>query len=116
MLPLWLLFVATFLIIVAVLVRRRGQIIRAHLIDEVALGHLSQQELDLVASAFGGLVAYFRRGKKGTEFVRAVARLGLSKWHSARAMKEVKHTVSMDFILPLRRRIKDLRNQGGSPV
>lgn len=116
MLPLWLLFVATFLIIVAVLVRRRGKIIRAHLIDEVALGHLSQQELDLVASAFGGLVAYFRKGSQGTEFVRAVARLALSKWHSARAMKEVKHTVSMDFILPLRRKIKELRERGASPV
>ncbi|MCB9591738.1 MAG: PrsW family intramembrane metalloprotease [Sandaracinaceae bacterium] len=116
MLPLWLIFVATFLIIVAVLVRRRGSIIRAHLVDEVALGHLSQQELDLVASAFGGLTAYFRKGRQGTEFVRAVARLALSKWHSARAMKQVKHTVSMDFILPLRRKIKDLRDRGASPV
>ncbi|MBX3272595.1 MAG: PrsW family intramembrane metalloprotease [Sandaracinaceae bacterium] len=116
MLPLWLLFVVAFLVIVAVLVSRRGKIIRAHLLDEVALGHLSQAELDLVASAFGGLVAYFRRGRQGTEFVRAVARLALSKWHSARAMRGLKHTVSMDFIIPLRRRIKDLRNQGASPV
>ena len=116
MLPLWLMFVIAFIVIVAVLVRRRGKIIRAHLIDEVALGHLSQAELDLVASAFGGVTAYIRNGRAGVEFVRAVARLALSKWHSARAMKEIKHTVSMDFILPLRRKIKDLRARGASPV
>ena len=116
MLPLWMIFVAAFLAIVAVLARRRGSIIRAHLIDEVALGHLSQEELDIVASAFGGITAYFRKGSAGVEFVRAVARLALSKWHSARAMKEVKHTVSMDFIIPLRRKIKELRGQGASPA
>ncbi len=115
MLPLWVIFVVTFVVIVAVLVRRRGKIIRAHLLDEVALGHLSQAELDLVVSPFGGVVARFHRGAKGVEFVRAVARLSLSKWHSARAMKEVKHTVSMDFIVPLRRKIKDLRDRGASP-
>jgi hypothetical protein len=31
-------------------------------------------------------------------------------------MKEVKHTMSMDFVLPLRRKIKDLRAQGASPA
>lgn len=116
MLPLWLIFVVAFIAIVGVLARRRGQIIRAHLLDEVALGHLSQEELDIVASAFGGVTAYMRKGSQGVEFVRAVARLALSKWHSARAMKEVKHTVSMDFIIPLRRKIKELRAQGASPA
>lgn len=116
MLPLWMIFVAAFLAIVAVLARRRGNIIRAHLVDEVALGHLSQEELDIVASAFGGVTAYFRKGSAGVDFVRAVARLALSKWHSARAMKEVKHTVSMDFIIPLRRKVRELRAQGASPA
>ena len=116
MLPLWLLFVTAFLVIVVVLVRRRGKIIRAHLIDEVALRHLSQAELDLVASPFGGLVAYFRKGSPGVEFVRAVARLALSKWHTARAMKGKTHTVSMDFIAPLRKRIRELRDRGASPA
>ncbi|MEC7522552.1 MAG: PrsW family intramembrane metalloprotease [Myxococcota bacterium] len=116
MLPLWLLFVVAFLAIVIVLVRRRGKIIRNHLLDEVALGHLTQAELDLVASAFGGLTAYFRKGKQGVEFVRAVARLALSKWHTGRAVKTSSRTVSMDFIAPLRRRIRELRAQGASPA
>ena len=116
LLPLWLIFVVAFLVMVTVLVRRRGAIIRAHLVDEVALGYLSQAELELVVSAFGGVVAYARRGSKGVEFVRAVARLSLSKWHSARAMKEVKHTVSMDFIIPLRNKVKKLRSEGASPT
>jgi protease PrsW len=113
---LWLAFVLAFLGMVVGLVIRRGRIIRQNLLDEVALGHLTPQELDLVTSAFGGLVAYFRKGRLGTEFVRAVARLGLSKWHSARAMRGKKHTISMDFIAPLRRKIRELRAQGASPV
>lgn len=113
---LWLIFVIAFLALVLGLVRRRGRIIRAHLLDEVALGHLTQAELDLVASAFGGLTAYARKGKPGLEFARAVARLALSKWHSARAMKGMTRTVSMDFIGPLRRRIRELRAQGASPA
>lgn len=113
MLPLWFIFVCAFVIMVMVLVRRRGKIIRDHLTDEVALGHLSQQEVDLVCSAFGGLVAWFRNGRKGTAFVRAVARLALSKWHTARALRGQNRTYSMDFILPLREQIRELRAQGG---
>jgi RsiW-degrading membrane proteinase PrsW (M82 family) len=113
---LWLIFVIAFLGMVIWLVARRGRIIRAHLVDEVALGHLTKAELDIVVSAFGGLVAYWRKGSLGVEFVRAVARLALSKWHTARAMRGKQMTVSMDFIAPLRRRIRELRAQGASPV
>lgn len=113
---LWFAFVAAFVGMVFYLVIRRGKIIRSHLLDEVALGHLTQAELDVVASAFGGLTAYFRNGSQGVEFVRAVARLALSKWHTARAMKMSSRTVSMDFIVPLRRKIRELRAQGASPV
>jgi RsiW-degrading membrane proteinase PrsW (M82 family) len=115
LLPLWLIFVLAFVVIVISLVVRRGRIIRAHLLDEVALGHLTQRELDIVCSAFGGLVAWIKKGKRGTEFVRAVARLGLSKWHTARAVRGQNKTYSMDFILPLRARIRELRQQGASP-
>jgi RsiW-degrading membrane proteinase PrsW (M82 family) len=116
MLPLWFLFVISFVIMVVILVQRRGRIIREHLVDEVALGHLTECELDLVCSMFGGVVAWLRRGRRGTEFVRSVARLGLSKWHAARAMKSQTHTYSMEFIVPLRARIRELREQGSSPV
>lgn len=113
---LWFVFVVAFHAIVFGLVIRRGKIIRAHLVDEVALGHLTKAELEIVVSAFGGLTAYFRKGALGVEFVRAVARLALSKWHSARAMRGNTRTVSMDFIAPLRRKIRELRAQGASPV
>lgn len=115
LLPLWLIFVLAFVIIVISLVVRRGRIIRAHLLDEVALGHITERELDIVCSAFGGLVAWFKKGARGTEFVRAVARLGLSKWHTARAIRGQNKTYSMDFIIPLRARIRELKQQGASP-
>jgi len=112
----WLIFVLAFVIMVIVLVARRGRLIRQHLTDEVALGHLTQAELDLVTSVFGTVTAIVRKGFKGQEFIRAVARLGLSKWHTARAMKGSKATVSMDFILPLRAKIRQLRQEGASPA
>jgi hypothetical protein len=108
--------VLAFVILVIGLVYRRGKLIRQHLTDEVALGHLTQAELDLVTSVFGTLTAMVRKGFRGQEFVRAVARLGLSKWHTARAMKGQKGTVSMDFILPLRAKIRQLRAEGASPA
>jgi hypothetical protein len=87
LLVVWLLFVLAFVVLVIGLVYRRGKLIRQHLTDEVALGHLTQAELDLVTSVFGTVTAMIRKGFRGQEFVRAVARLGLSKWHTARAMK-----------------------------
>jgi RsiW-degrading membrane proteinase PrsW (M82 family) len=111
LLPLWLIFVATFLIIIIVLVRRRGKIIREHLQDEVALGTIDRGELDLVCSAFGILSARMRHGAIGADFVRATARLALSKWHTARAMDAKNSTVSWEFIVPLRKRIAELRAQ-----
>ena len=109
LLPLWALFLLSFLVLIAVLVRRFGAILRAHLLDEVALGTIDQDELDLVCSAFGVLRARLRHGKNGEAFVRTTARLGLSKWHTARAMKGNNHTISMGFIGPLRERIARLK-------
>lgn len=114
MLPVWLLFVLTFFIIVISLVRRRGRIIRDYLMDEVALGNITQDELDMIASAFGLLRARSRHGGTGVKFVRAAARLALSKWHVTRAQKLKSSTVSMDFIVPLRARIRELKAQMGA--
>jgi len=111
--PLWLLFVLGFLIMIGFLVRRRGKIIRENLLDEVALGTIDRGELELVCSPFGILKARGRHGAIGAEFVRATARLALSKWHTARAMDTQNSTVSMEFIVPLRKRIVELRNQLG---
>ncbi|MFO0696410.1 MAG: PrsW family intramembrane metalloprotease [Polyangiales bacterium] len=114
MLPVWLLFVTTFLAIVISLVRRRGRIIRQYLEDEVALRRLTPAEVDLVCSAFGLLRARMRYGTAGAEFVRTCARLALSKWHSVRAQNQSQYTVSMDFVVPLRQRIAELRTQIGA--
>jgi RsiW-degrading membrane proteinase PrsW (M82 family) len=114
MLPVGLLFVTTFVMVVIVLVRRRGRIIRAYLEDEVALRTLSREEVDLVCSAFGLVRARMRYGKKGVLLVRAAARLALSKWHSVRAQNQRTRTVSMDFIVPLRRRIAELKSEMAS--
>jgi RsiW-degrading membrane proteinase PrsW (M82 family) len=109
MLPLWLLFVATFMGILIWLVARKGRIIRDHLKDEVLLGFLSAAELDLVASPVGRFKAGMSHGALGRKFVGAATRLGLSKWHTARAMRGQKRTVSADWIVPLRTELTDLR-------
>ena len=112
MLPLWLLFVLAFIGILIWLVVRKGKIIKLHLQDEVLLGTITREELDLVCSAFGGLRATFGwGGSAGRRFVKTVARLGLSKWHTGRAMRGQKRTVSADWIVPLRQEIGELRNE-----
>lgn len=111
MLPLWFLFVGAFLAMVVVLVRRRGKVIRDHLLDEVAMGTINKDELELVASPFGIFRARLRFGTKGEEFVRACARLALSKWHVSRAMISKGQTISFGFVVPLRQRIHQLRTE-----
>ena len=106
----WLLFVAAFFAIIIALVVRKGRVIRDHLKDEVLLGHITAQELDLVTSPFGRLTCTFSwRGAAGRDFIAAAAKLGLSKWHTARAMKGQKRTISADFIAPLRSKMKQHR-------
>jgi hypothetical protein len=109
---LWFIFVAAFFVMIIVLVVRKGRTIRENLKDEVLLGNLSQEELDLVCSPVGRLKATFSwRGATGRAFIRAASRLGLSKWHTARAMKGQKRTISSDFIVPLRQELSRLRGQ-----
>jgi len=108
-LPLWFLFVVTFLVIIIFLVRRRGNIIRRFLQDEVAIGNLSPDDVALIGSAFGLFRARIRYGKVGAEFARTAARLALSKWHTVRAQEHDSKTLSADFIVPLRQRLAELR-------
>ncbi|MDW8246749.1 MAG: PrsW family intramembrane metalloprotease [Sandaracinaceae bacterium] len=110
----WILFF--FALLVLYLVRRRGKILKQYLQDEVMLGHITQRELELVTSAFGTMSAFLKKGKKGVEFLRAIARLGLMKWRAARAMQNKALTFAGDFILPLRERIRGLRAEGASPT
>jgi protease PrsW len=114
---LWFMFVAAFGVIVIALVVREGRIIRKYLQDEVLIGNLSQQELDLVCSPIGRLKSLMAgRGKRGRRFIDAASRLALSKWHATRAMQGQKRTISIDFIAPLRQELHRLRHemyQGG---
>jgi RsiW-degrading membrane proteinase PrsW (M82 family) len=110
MLPLWFLFVAAFIGILIWLVRRKGRIIRDHLQDEVLIGNLTPPELELVCSPISGWKATFSwGGAPGRKFCRTAARLGLSKWHAGRASAGKKHTVSADWIVPLRHELFELR-------
>jgi RsiW-degrading membrane proteinase PrsW (M82 family) len=110
MLPLWLLFNLAFLGIIIWLVMRKGRIIRDNLRDEVLIGTMSQEELDLICSPVGRIRATFRYGGSvGRRFVSHGARLGLCKWHAARAIKGKKETISMGFIVPLRQELAKLR-------
>ncbi|MCL2824673.1 MAG: PrsW family intramembrane metalloprotease, partial [Polyangiaceae bacterium] len=103
-------------IIVAVmiaLVVREGRIIRLYLTDELAIGTLTQEEFDWVCSPVGRLTALFRRNMAGRNLVRACATLAIKKWHVTRAMKGKKYTISMDFIVPLRKEIAKFRKISG---
>lgn len=111
MLPLWLAFVTAFLGILIGLVVRKGRIIRAHLQDEVLMGNLTREELDLVVSPFASWRATFSwGGAAGRRFVRTASRLALSKWHAARARVGRQRTVSADWIVPLRQELFGLRD------
>ncbi len=110
MLPLWFAFVAAFLGILIGLVIRKGRIIRAHLQDEVLMGYLTPAELELVTSPIASWRATFSwGGAAGRRFVQTASRLGLSKWHAARAMAGRQRTVSADWIVPLRQELFALR-------
>lgn len=110
---LYVFFVLLFTVLMIVLVVREGGIIRKFLTDEVAMGTLSQEELDWVCSPIGRTRAMFSRGLKGRQFVRAAATLALKKWHVTRAMKGNRRTVSMDFIVPLRQELAKIRQASG---
>ncbi len=112
MIPLWLAFVLSFFGLVVTLVMRKGRTIRRYLRDEVLLGNLSREEVELICSPVGRLRCTFSwRGATGRAFIRAGARLALSKWHTARAMRGNNHTMSADFIVPLRKELRRLRGE-----
>ena len=107
-----LVMAVAFFAIICVLVYRKGKTIRRFLRDEVAIGTITQEEFDVITAAGGRLKARLSwRGALGAKFVRAGARLSLSKWHTARAMKGSKRTLSTAFIVPLRQELMRLHEQ-----
>jgi RsiW-degrading membrane proteinase PrsW (M82 family) len=111
MLPLYFLVLLGFLGIVVWLVVREGRALRKNLEDEVLMGNLTPSELALVVSPFGRLKARWgRNGATARDFVKAAIRLGMSKWHLARAMKGRTGTLSIESIVPLRQEMLRLRH------
>ncbi|MCC6528080.1 MAG: PrsW family intramembrane metalloprotease [Polyangiaceae bacterium] len=107
-----ILMVLAFIALLLVLVWRKGKNIRSCLRDEVAIGTISQQELDLICSPFGRLQSSFSwRGAAGRRFIQAGSRLGLAKWHTLRALRGQKRTVSMEFVVPLRQELVKQRRE-----
>lgn len=109
--PFWIFVVLGFFLGFFLLVKRRGRILREYLLDEVAIGTISQAELELACSPFGRFTAHRRYGLVGARFISAIARLSLSKWHVARAYAGNTRTISYDFIVPLRQEIGQLRRE-----
>ncbi|MFO0662101.1 MAG: PrsW family intramembrane metalloprotease [Polyangiaceae bacterium] len=106
----WLPFLLIFFVVVIFLVRREGKIIRKYLEDEVLIGNMSRDEVELVCSPFGRMKALMGAGGfKGRAFVDAASRLALSKWHATVAMEGRKMTISADFIVPLRQELAKIR-------
>ncbi len=109
-LPVFFLFLIAFFILLLFMIRRKGNIIRDHLKDEVLMGNLTPWELDLVTSPVARIRATTSfGGGAGRRFVDAAARLALSKWHTGRATQGRKLTVSADMIFPLRQELHQLR-------
>jgi hypothetical protein len=110
MLPLWFVVVLGFFVLLLWLVHRKGKIIREHLKDEVLMGFLTFQELEMIASPFGRWKATFSwGGDAGRKFIDTASRLSLSKWHTGRAHRNRKLTVSADMVVPLRQELQTLR-------
>jgi hypothetical protein len=113
MLPLYFVIMLVFLGIVIWLVAREGRALRASLEDEVHMGNLSPAELGLICSPFGRLRARFGRGRNAAKIVLVGTRLGMAKWHLARAARAKVGTLSIDAIVPLRQELIRLKQAQG---
>lgn len=89
--------------LVVLLVSRKGRIIRAALEPEVLSDVLTREDLELVASPWGRVRCRFGpRGRAGLRLIETAGRLALAKWHSARAARTERLTLSVDLVAPLR--------------
>lgn len=114
MLGLYFVIMLCFLALVIGLVVREARILRANLRDEVLLGNMTQGELDLLCSPIGRIKARMAKGGNGVEFLVTAAKLGMMKWHLARAMEGKKMTMSGAEIVPLRQKLGELKRAMGA--
>src|SRR5258705_9450010 len=95
MLPIWLLFNLAFLCIIIWLVVRKGRIIRDNLKDEILIGTLSQEELNLICSPVGRIRATFRYGGGvGRRLVAHRARRRVCQTHAGRALQRGEENIN----------------------
>ncbi len=111
LLVMYFIVLVLFMSMVIWLVAREGKTLRKNLEDEVLMGNMTKEDLDLICSPFGRLKGRMRKGAKGHRMVMVGVRLGMAKWHAARAMKGQKQTVSIQSIVPLRQELMALRQE-----
>jgi RsiW-degrading membrane proteinase PrsW (M82 family) len=108
-----------FIFVIAYLVRREGRILKQTLAAEVERGLIAPRQLEIaisvfrrtgwVASAFGHSELFNNRRR----FLRSVAKLGLCRWHQARATEAMKDTGSFRMISRLQAEVLELRDRVG---
>ncbi|MBX3184775.1 MAG: PrsW family intramembrane metalloprotease [Polyangiaceae bacterium] len=111
LLIMYFIVLILFMSMVIWLVAREGKTLRKNLEDEVLMGNMTKEDLDLICSPFGRLKGRLRKGAKGHRMVMVGVRLGMAKWHAARAMKGQKQTISIQSIVPLRQELIALRQE-----
>ncbi len=113
--PLFIGFIA----IIAYLVRREGRILRKTLAPEVERGLISPQQLEIAISVFrrtewlATAIGNSKLFDARRRFLRAVAKLGLCRWHQARAAEASRDTGSLLLISKLQSEVFILRDMVG---
>ncbi len=117
----WYLLVETPLFIAFVgvifhLVRREGRILKRTLAAEVERGLITQHQLEIAISVFrrtgwvAAAIGHPRLFNARRQFLRAVAKLGLCRWHKQRAAEADVDTGSFPLINKLQAEIFSLRD------
>jgi RsiW-degrading membrane proteinase PrsW (M82 family) len=106
-----------FVLMIVYLVRREGRILKQTLAGEVERGLITPRQLEIaisvfrrtgwVASAFGHPQLFNDRRR----FLRAVAKLGLCRWHQYRATEAMRDTGSICMISRLQAEVFELRDR-----
>ena len=118
----WIPSFLIFMIAVGYCLYRERRIIRTHLVDEVALGVITQAEFDSITSLFRRSVFHVRgfkangyggyRAAKGMS--QTVVKLALSKYHTLKASEVNTQTRSLGAVPVLRQEIARLRGEMGA--
>lgn len=118
----WIPSFLIFMVAVGYCLYRERRIIRTHLVDEVALGVISQEEFNSITSLFRRSVFHVRGFKTGgyggyraaKGMSQTVVKLALSKYHTLKASEVNTQTRSLGAVPVLRQEIARLRGEMGA--